>query len=218
MAKKYKAHVVSHTHWDREWYNTFQQFRMRLVDLTDSLIELMENNPDFKYFTFDGQTIVLEDYLQIRPENEQRLRKLTQAGRIIVGPWYNQPDEFLVGGESMIRNLLLGKKQSEDFGSYLASGYVPDCFGHISQFPQIVRGFGIDNAVLFRGISTDQVASEFIWRSPDGSEVLTVKMPDNNAYSNFYYRLHESLRYADKPLDPDQVTKEVEGLVDDCIN
>lgn len=217
MADKYTAHVVSHTHWDREWYNTFQQFRMRLVDLTDSLIDLMEKNSDFKYFTFDGQTIVLEDYLEIRPENEQRLRKLIRDGRIIVGPWYNQPDEFLVGGESMIRNLLLGKKLSEDFDSYLASGYVPDCFGHISQFPQIMRGFGIDNAVLFRGITTDQVASEFIWRGADGSEVLTVKMPDDNAYSNFFYRMQQSLRDPAEPLDPDQVTTELRGLLDDCI-
>jgi len=190
---------------------------MRLVELTDELIDLMEDNPDFKYFTFDGQTIVLEDYLAIRPENEQRLRKLIEAGRIIVGPWYIQPDEFLVSGESLIRNLMLGKKQSDDYGSYLASGYVPDCFGHISQFPQLLRGFGIDNAVLFRGITADQVASEFTWRSPDGSEVLTVKMPDNNAYSNFFYRLRESLRYAEKPLDADQVEREVQGLVDDCI-
>ena len=214
----YTAHVVSHTHWDREWYNTFQQFRMRLVNLIDKLIELMETNPDFKYFTFDGQTIVLEDYLEIRPENEKRLRKLIKAGRIIVGPWYNQPDEFLVSGESMIRNLLLGKKQSDDFGSYLASGYVPDAFGHTSQFPQILRGFDIDNAVLFRGITADQVASEFIWRSPDGSEVLTVKMPDNNAYSNFFYRLRESLRLPAQPLDAEQVTREVERLTEDCIN
>lgn len=214
----YKAHVVSHTHWDREWYNTFQQFRMRLVDLTDSLIELMESNPEFKFFTFDGQTIVLEDYLEIRPENEKRLRKLTKAGRIIVGPWYNQPDEFLVSGESMIRNMLLGKKQSEHFGSYLSSGYVPDCFGHISQFPQLMRGFGIDNAVLFRGITADQTESEFIWKSPDGSEVLTAKMPDNNAYSNFFYRLQQSLRDEDQPLDPEQVTREVEGLVEDCVS
>lgn len=213
----YTAHVISHTHWDREWYNTFQQFRMRLVELTDSLIELMETNPEYKFFTFDGQTIVLEDYLEIRPENEERLRKLIKEGRIIVGPWYNQPDEFLVSGESMIRNLMLGKKQADGYGSYLASGYVPDCFGHISQLPQIMRGFGIDNAVLFRGITIDQTASEFIWRSPDGSEVLTAKMPDNNAYSNFFYRLYESLRYDEKPLDSDQVTQELEGLVADCV-
>jgi len=218
MAKKYTAHVVSHTHWDREWYNTFQQFRMRLVDLTDNLIELMEKNPDYKYFTFDGQTIVLEDYFEIRPENEERLRKLIAEGRILIGPWYNQPDEFLVSGECMIRNLLVGKKQCDDYGNYMAIGYVPDAFGHISQFPQILRGFGIDNAVLFRGITTDQVQSEFTWRSPDGSEILAVKMPDNNAYSNFFYRMQETLKDESKPIDPDQAISELNALIEDCIN
>lgn len=218
MPEKHTAHVVSHTHWDREWYKTFQHYRMRLVDLTDRLIELMETNPEFRYFTFDGQTIVLDDYLEIRPENEARLRKLTEAGRIIVGPWYNQPDEFLVSGESMIRNFLFGKRMSDDFGSYLPVGYVPDCFGHISQFPQILRGFGMETAVFFRGITADQVKSEFIWRSPDGSEVLAIKLPDTNAYSNWFYRLQETLRYPEKPVDPDLAAEQVKSLVEDCVN
>ncbi|MEN6521282.1 MAG: glycoside hydrolase family 38 C-terminal domain-containing protein [Armatimonadota bacterium] len=217
MADKYTAHVVSHTHWDREWYKTFQHYRMRLVDLTDTLIELLETNPDFRYFTFDGQTIVLEDYLAIRPENEERLRKFIREGRIMIGPWYNQPDEFLVSGESMVRNFMLGRKLCDDFGNYLAVGYVPDCFGHISQFPQILRGFGIDSAVLFRGITADQVNSEFLWQSPDGSEVLAVKMPDNNAYSNWFYSLQEQLRYPEKPVDHDEATKGVQTLISDCI-
>ncbi len=218
MARKHTAHVVSHTHWDREWYMPFQQYRMRLVDLTDSLIDLLESNPEFRYFTFDGQTIVLEDYLRIRPENEDRLRKLIRGGRLLIGPWYNQPDEFLVSGECMIRNLLVGKRMCEDFGGYMAVGYVPDAFGHISQFPQIMRGFGIDNAVLFRGITTDQVASEFAWRSPDGSEVLCVKMPDTNAYSNWFYRLRENLRFPEKPIDPDQAIEDVRALARDCVS
>ena len=98
MERDYTMHVVSHTHWDREWYKPFQHFRMRLVDLTDGLLKLLETDPEYKVFTFDGQTIVLEDYLEIRPENEERLRKLVNEGRIIIGPWYNQPDEFLISG------------------------------------------------------------------------------------------------------------------------
>lgn len=189
-------HVISHTHWDREWYRSFQHFRMRLVDLIDELIELMEKDPEYRYFHMDGQTIVLDDYLQIRPENEERLRKLVREGRILIGPWYNQPDEFLVSGEAMVRNLMLGRAMGDDWGNWMRIGYVPDCFGHISQFPQIMRGFGIDNAVLFRGITTDQVDSEFTWRSPDGSEILCIKMPDDNAYSNFCYRLRTTLALA----------------------
>ncbi len=193
MSNKYTMHVISHTHWDREWYRSFQHFRTRLVDLIDHLINLMETDPDYRYFHLDGQTIMLDDYLQIRPENEAILRKLVKEGRILIGPWYNQPDEFLVSAEAMVRNLALGRRMGDDWGNWMRIGYVPDCFGHISQFPQIMRGFGIDNAALFRGITADQVKSEFTWRSPDGSEILCVKMPDDNAYSNFYYKLREAL-------------------------
>lgn len=214
----YTGHVISHTHWDREWYKPFQHFRMRLVDLTDALIDLLESNPEFKYFMFDGQTIVLEDYLQIRPENEDRLRKLIKDGRLLIGPWYDQPDEFLVSGESLIRNLLFGRKMCDDFGGYMAVGYVPDEFGHISQLPQIFAGFGIDSAVFFRGITTDQVNSEFIWQSPDATQLLAIKLPDTNAYSNWFYRLRESLRFPDKPVDPDQAEQEVRALVEDSIS
>ncbi|MEN6358076.1 MAG: glycoside hydrolase family 38 C-terminal domain-containing protein [Armatimonadota bacterium] len=216
--KKYTAHVVSHTHWDREWYRTFQRFRMRLVEMTDYLIDLMESDPDYTYFVFDGQTIVLEDYLEIRPENEKRLRSLIEQGRILIGPWYNQPDEFLVSGESIVRNLLRGKQMCDDYGNYMAVGHVPDAFGHISQLPQILLGFGIDSAVLLRGITTDQVDAEFNWRGSDGSEVLAVKLPDNNSYSNFLYRLLDTLKHDDKPIDEDQTLGELKALLQDCID
>ncbi|MHB0997727.1 MAG: alpha-mannosidase [Armatimonadota bacterium] len=214
MPRNYTMHVVSHTHWDREWYKTFQHFRMRLVNLTDELIKLLESDPEYKVFTFDGQTIVLDDYIQIRPENEERLRKLVKEGRILIGPWYNQPDEFLVSGEGMIRNLMLGYKMGQDWGNWMRIGYVPDAFGHISQFPQIMQGFGIDNAVLFRGITTDQVDSEFTWRGADGTEVFCVKMPDNNAYSNFFYRMRNTLS-AEGEIDFEQSRKEIMELISD---
>jgi alpha-mannosidase len=78
-------HVVSHTHWDREWYLTYEQFRFRLVALVDRLLDLLDRDPSYKYFHLDGQTIVLEDYLEIRPEQEPRLRKAIEPGRILIG-------------------------------------------------------------------------------------------------------------------------------------
>ena len=102
-----KTYIISHTHWDREWYQTFQDYRARLVALLDELIEFMEKNPAFKYYHLDGQTIVLEDYLEVRPENRKRLQRLIKQGRLIPGPWYVMPDEFLVSGEALIRNLQL---------------------------------------------------------------------------------------------------------------
>ena len=114
--------VVPHTHWDREWYLTFQQFRMRLVRTVDKVLDLLEADPRFTYFTLDGQTIVLEDYLEVRPENAERLRRLAREGRLLIGPWYLQPDEFLVGGESLVRNLLVGRRMAEAYGGAMPIG------------------------------------------------------------------------------------------------
>ncbi len=173
---RFKFHVVSHTHWDREWYSTFQQYRMRLVRMIDRLLDLLECTPEFRYFVFDGQTIVLEDYLEIRPENRERLRNLIQAGRLEIGPWYVLPDEFLVSGEALIRNLMAGQRVGLPFGGVMKVGYSPDSFGHVAQLPQILRGFQIDNFIFTRGMGDeqDELGTEFLWVAPDGSRVLAV--------------------------------------------
>ena len=176
--KSYRAFIVPHTHWDREWYQTFQQFRIRLIDLMDNLIDILENDKTFSDFTLDGQTIVLEDYLEIHPERREVLKKYITEGRIHVGPWYILPDEFLVSAESIIRNLLLGHKIASEFGRAMKVGYIPDPFGHITQMPQILKGFGIDNIIFWRGIEYDQSqGNEFIWQGPDGTELFAVHLP-----------------------------------------
>jgi mannosylglycerate hydrolase len=171
MSKKTLT-FVSHTHWDREWYQPFEEFRIRLVQLVDRLLNLLDTDPDYAYFMLDGQTIVLDDYLAVRPENEAKLKQYVQAGRIQIGPWYILPDEFLVSGESTVRNLLVGAQMCERFGDRMGVGNIPDPFGHISQMPQILRGFNIDAMVFWRGVS--DARNEFTWRAPDGSEVLVI--------------------------------------------
>ena len=176
----FTVHVVSHTHWDREWYLTFQQFRLRLVELLDQLLALLDADPDYGYFMLDGQAIVLEDYLDVRPDREETIRRYVQEGRLIIGPWYVLPDEFLVSPEAMVRNLLMGDRVCRRFGPKMKIGYVPDPFGHVGQMPQVLRGFGIDVACLWRGVG-DQ-PTEFRWRAPDGSQVLLLHLRDS--YSN----------------------------------
>ncbi len=217
---RYAAHVVSHTHWDREWYRTFEAFRVRLVALTDALLDLLERDPDYGPYYFDGQMRPIEDYVEVCPHQTERLKRAFEEGRIYSGPWYVQPDEFLVSGEAIIRNLLLGRHTSHEWGTGANVGYAPDAFGHTAQMPQVLRGFGIDNAVLFRGITADQVGSEFLWRSPDGSEVLCIKMPDDNAYSNWFYRSRQTLADTDLgvALDADRVVAEATALLEDSIS
>jgi alpha-mannosidase len=170
------VHVISHTHWDREWYEPFQVFRLKLVHLVDGMLDILEQDREFKYFMLDGQTIVLDDYLQMRPEKEPVLREHIRKGRIIIGPWHILPDMFLVGPESHIRNLLQGDRTARKFGPKMMIGYMPDSFGHIGQVPQILRGFGIDVASLWRGVSDEP--AEFWWQAPDGSHVLMAHLRD----------------------------------------
>src|SRR5436305_4831971 len=184
MAEQLNIILVPHTHWDREWYLTFQQFRARLVHTIDKLLDILDRDSNFTYFMLDGQTIVLDDYLEVQPEQEERLKKYTRAGRINVGPWFIQPDEFLVSGESLIRNLQVGLQRATEFGEPMRIGYVPDCFGHIAQLPQILQGFGIDNAVFWRGVGAEARKSEFLWAAPDGTHVLVIHLADALGYSN----------------------------------
>jgi alpha-mannosidase len=173
-------HIVSHTHWDREWYRTYQDFRLRLVELVDGLLDILDRDPRFRCFMLDGQTVVLDDYLQLRPENEERIRRYIRRGRLLIGPWHILPDEFLVSPEATIRNLLEGMRTCSRFGPRMPVGYIPDPFGHIGQMPQILRGFGITSACLWRGL--DEQPAELWWQSPDGSRVLLAYLRDS--YSN----------------------------------
>jgi alpha-mannosidase len=172
---------VVHTHWDREWYQPFQQMRARLVTMTDRMLPLVESGA-LPHFHFDGQTIVLDDYLEIRPANRARLAKLIKSGQIAVGPWYVLADSFLVSGESLIRNLEIGMATARRFGRPLDVGYLPDQFGHIAQMPQILAGFGFKTAVLWRGVPREVNRNRFIWEAPDGSRVFTLYLPFG--YSN----------------------------------
>jgi len=166
---------VSHAHWDREWYQPSEEFRICLVRLMDRLLDILDRDPDFRYVMLDGQAIVLEDYLAIRPEREPDVAAHVRSGRLLIGPWYILPDEFLVSPESNIRNLLTGARVASRFGKRMDVGNIPDPFGHISQLPQILRGSGMDCAVFWRGVG--DAPNEFLWAAPDGSDVLVIHTP-----------------------------------------
>ena len=170
------AVVVSHTHWDREWYQPFRRFRVHLVEVVRQVLDALEEGGEFRHFLLDGQAIVLEDHLAIRPEDEERIRALVQAGKLSVGPWYVLPDWFLVSGEAIVRNLLLGHRVCGRFGPVQKVGYMPDSFGHVAQIPQILRRAGIDSFIYTRGNddAADACGLEYRWEAPDGSDVLAV--------------------------------------------
>ena len=183
-----RYHLIPHSHWDREWYLTFDEFRAMLVHMTDDLIDILDTDPDYKSFLLDGQTSVVDDYLEVRPERRAKLEELVRAGRLFVGPWYVLPDSFLVSGESLVRNFMIGRAEAESLGGSGFVGYIPDSFGHTAQIPQILRGFGIDTAVAWRGFGGEpgEEGSEYRWQSPDGSWVLMEHL-HAGGYSEAYF-------------------------------
>jgi alpha-mannosidase len=191
--------VVPHTHWDREWYLPFEQFRLRLGAVVDGVLETLERDPSFTSFTLDGQAIVLEDYVEVRPENEGRLRELLSEGRLEAGPSYVLPDEILVGGESLVRNLLLGRRVCRRFGVEPSRvGYMPDSFGHPAQLPQILAGFGLRTFLFSRGLGDelDDVGVVFRWRAGPADVVACQLLPhyDNFARLTWYHDAEERVR------------------------
>lgn len=188
------VHIISHSHWDREWYMAFEQHRMRLVDLIDQSMDLFEKDASFGSFHLDGQTIVMDDYLEIKPQNRERLEKHVREGRFSAGPWYILQDEFLTSGEANVRNLLVGRKEALEYGNLCQVGYFPDAFGNAGQMPQLLKQAGMKAIVFGRGVKPvgfnnevqggeyESTYSEMMWESPDGSALPGILFA--NWYSN----------------------------------
>jgi alpha-mannosidase len=213
------VHVVPHTHWDREWYLPLEPFRIRLAETVDELLDVLEQQPHM-CFTLDGQSVILDDYREYRPgEHEQRrLRAMLRSGRLATGPAYVQPDELLVGGESLVRNLLVGSAVCRRYGAEPARiGYAPDAFGHVAQMPQILRGFGLDHLIFTRGLGDEAEGAGAVmwWEGPDGSRVLAI--PQSGTYgsaSSLGMEDADGRRITDPALWPDAAAERVRGWLE----
>jgi alpha-mannosidase len=195
MTQSRTVHIISHTHWDREWYLPYEKHHVLLIKLMDTLIDTLERDDHYRSFHLDGQTIILDDYLQIRPEKKEKLERFIRDGRIHIGPWYVLQDEFLTSSEANVRNLLIGHRDAKAYGVISKLGYFPDSFGNMGQAPQLLRQAGIEHAVFGRGVKptgfNNEVSdvsayespySEMWWEAPDGSKVLGILFA--NWYSN----------------------------------
>jgi len=185
------VYLVPHTHWDREWYEPFQRFRLRLVDLLDDVLTRAEGDPSF-CFTMDGQLAAVDDHLEVRPEDTTRVAALVERGQLAVGPWEILLDEFLCSGETIVRNLERGLARAAMFGTPMRTGYLPDMFGHCAQMPQLLSLAGIDQACLWRGVPSTVDSHAFRWEAPDGTPVRCEYLP--NGYGNAAYLLSDEQR------------------------
>ena len=177
MDLKNNIYVVSLTHWDREWRFPFEKTRVLLMEMMDNVLVTLDSDPDYKCFHLDGQTILLDDYVEARPENKDKIIDYVKQGRIIIGPWYVLPDENQLSGESLVRNFLWGEKVGRKYGGNMKVGYTPTSWGQVSQMPQVMKGFDLNSIIFYRGITPDQSLDNFyIWQGSDGTQILGVKL------------------------------------------
>jgi mannosylglycerate hydrolase len=188
-------HLIPHTHWDREWYLPESAFLARLVPTLDDLLSRLQSEPDVA-FLLDGQTVLVEDYLRVRPERQEEVGELVRAGRLQTGPWYVLADELIPSGESLVRNLLVGQADTDRLGCRMDVLYSPDAFGHPAVWPTLAAEFGIRFGVLWRGLGGEegQERDLYRWRGTDGREVLLYHLPPGG------YEIGAGL-----PADPDRL-------------
>lgn len=182
--------VVSNTHWDREFRWSFEKTRRRLLTMLDTTLDILANDPAYHSFTMDGHAIMIDDYLEMRPERRELVEQLVQSGRLILGPYYTLAEEFSISHEALVRNLLWGRKTVEKYGGKVGTvAYTPSSWGQTGQLPQILADFGQTKMMFYRGISHHESDAEWIWEAPDGTRVLASRFAVYARY-NWYYQVH----------------------------
>ena len=187
MEKKKTNYIIPHTHWDREWRYPVWKNRMLLIEFMEELLQTLDRDPEYHCFLMDGQVAPIADYLEVKPENAEKVAGYIREGRIAVGPWFTLPDLYPLDGECLVRNLLKGIRMSEKYGMCMKVGYNSFGWGQTAQFPQLYDKFGMDFIICAKKVSKERAPeSEFIWEGPDGTRMLTSRLGDN-ARANFYF-------------------------------
>ncbi len=185
--------VVSNTHWDREFRRSFEKTRRRLLDMLDITLDILANDPDYHSFTMDGHSIMVDDYLEMRPEKREVVEQLVRDGRLIIGPYYTLAEEFSIAQEALVRNLMFGRKTVEKYGGTTGTvAYTPSSWGQTGQLPQIFADFGLTRMMFYRGISHHEADAEWIWEAPDGTQMLASRFALYARY-NWYYQVHRPI-------------------------
>lgn len=188
-----KIDVVSNTHWDREFRQSFEKTRHNLLRMLDTTLDILENDPEYNSFTMDGHSIMIDDYLEMRPERREQVEKFVREGRLIIGPYYTLPEEFTISHEALIRNLMFGRETVEKYGGKTGTvAYTPSSWGQTGQYPQILVDFGLTHMMFYRGISHHEAAAEYIWEAPDGTQMLASRFALYCRY-NWYYQVHRAV-------------------------
>ena len=185
--------VISNTHWDREFRKSFEKTRRNLLTMLDKTIQILEDDPEYHSFTMDGHCIMIDDYLEMRPEMKDSVTKLIESGRLIIGPYYTLAEQFSISHEALVRNLIWGQKTIEKYNGKMGTvAYTPSSWGQTGQLPQILKDFGLGKMMFYRGISHHESDAEYVWSAPDGTQVLASRFALYARY-NWYYQVHRAV-------------------------
>lgn len=188
-----KIDVVSNTHWDREFRRSFEKTRRNLLIMLDTTLDILEKDSEYRSFTMDGHSIMIDDYLEMRPERREQVEKFIKEGRLIIGPYFTLPEEFTISHEAIVRNLMFGRATVEKYGGKTGTvAYTPSSWGQTGQLPQIFADFGLTHMMFYRGISHDEAPAEYIWEAPDGTQMLASRFALYCRY-NWYYQVHRAV-------------------------
>ncbi|MCX6998023.1 MAG: glycosyl hydrolase-related protein [Kiritimatiellaeota bacterium] len=201
--EKSVGYILPQTHWDREWRYPLWKNRMLLVEMMEELLQVLDAQPGYRCFLFDGQVAPIEDYLEVMPQQREKVTKYIREGRIAVGPWYTLPDLYPLDGECLARNLLKGIRVSLKYGGCLKVGYNSFGWGQTAQLPQLYIEFGMDFIICAKRVSEKRAPeSEFMWQGPDGTRVLTSRL-GNFARSGFHVYGVLRAKYGMNGVSPD---------------
>lgn len=197
---KKKVHIVNHTHWDREWYFTTMDAFLLSDNLFNNVIDELLQNPEAK-FCLDGQSSILDDYMRLNPQQLENVKKLVANKQLAIGPWYTQTDAFFVDEESLIRNMIIGIRDSRKYGEEMKIGYLPDTFGHNAQWPTVLQHCGLDNIVFLRGLNLEKHTQSpyFTWKGLGEKEITAMNLVDGYGAAAF---LKDEPEYIEERLLP----------------
>lgn len=208
------AHSIHHTHWDLIWYFTVQDADVQFSYNMKELLNAFDNN-ELEHFFLDGQTAPIDDYIRLFPDEEQRIKKYVSSGQLVLGPFNSQLDSFITSGESVINNLRLGHKTAERLGQVSKIAYLPDSFGHSTDYPKIFNHYGINDFVITRGVGDEyELGSEFYLESNDKSKLLVYTMIAGYGYGCYPFK--EGTLFSDEAVDYNKI--DVHQLIDRLLS
>ena len=178
-AGKYRFHLIGQAHIDPVWLWPWSEGIAVVHSTFRSALERMNETPDFTFTASSAQ------FYQWVADNDpgmlQEIKKRVEEGRWnVVGGWWVEPDMNIPSGEAMVRQGLYGQLTLQRLLGHRATvAFNPDSFGHTGTLPQIIKLQGMENYVFMRpGLKEKTIPADmFWWEGPDGSRVLTYRIP-----------------------------------------